>query len=102
MTYVKEQYDYVIVDTAPVQAVTDTLLLSNNQVDLYMYVIRANYLDKRMLETPKNLYEEKRLPNMAVLINAVEANKGYGYGYGYGYTYGYGEEEKPWWKKILR
>ena len=95
LDYAKEHYDYVIVDTAPIQAVTDTLLLSNNQVDLYMYVIRANYLDKRMLETPKILFEEKRLPNMAVLINAVDAKKGYGYGYGYGY----GVEEKPWWKK---
>ena len=94
ITYGKENYDYVIVDTAPLQMVTDTLLMSSS-ADLFMYVVRANYLDKRLLETPKKLYEEKRLPNMALLVNGLDTKRGYGYGYGYGY----GEEvKKPWWK----
>ncbi|MDV7187780.1 polysaccharide biosynthesis tyrosine autokinase [Lutibacter sp. TH_r2] len=80
----KENYDYIIVDTAPVSLVTDTLLISS-YADLFIYVIRANYLDKRLLEVPKTMYNENRLPNMAVLINDTDYERGYGYGYGYGY-----------------
>jgi hypothetical protein len=68
-------------------------------------VIRANYLDKRLLEIPKKLHKENKLPNMALLLNDTQANKGYGYGgYGYGYGgYGYGENEnkKTWWEKSI-
>jgi len=66
--YGKDNYDYVIVDTAPVNIVTDTLLLGH-AADLFVYVIRANYLDKRLLSVPKKMFENKRLPNMAILIN---------------------------------
>ncbi len=92
---VKEKYDYIIVDTAPVSLVTDTLLIAK-YADMFLYVTRANYLDKRMLEIPKNLYSEKRLPNMAILLNGVD--NAFGYGYGYGYGYGQEEEKKAWWK----
>jgi len=102
LAYGKEHYDYVIVDTAPVNLVTDTLLLGQ-QADLFIYIIRANFLDKRLLEVPKLFYSEKRLPNMAVLLNDVNFERGDGYGYGYGYSYGYGYGErgtkKPWWKR---
>ena len=98
LAYGKENYDYVIVDTAPVNIVTDTLLLGS-QADLFIYVVRANYLDKRSLEIPRLMYTEKRLPNMAILINDTDFEKGYGYGYGNGY--GEGGPKKPWWKKIV-
>lgn len=79
----KENYDYVIVDTPPVSLVTDTLLLSH-LADLFIYVIRANYLDKRLLKIPINMYENNRLPNMALLLNDTNYKKtGYGYSYGY-------------------
>jgi capsular exopolysaccharide synthesis family protein len=86
---VKEMFDYVIVDTAPVGMVTDTLLLSE-YADVFVYVVRANYLDKRMLSIAENVYKEKRLKNVAVLINGSDYKKGYGYGYG---GYGYGNEK---------
>jgi len=96
---VQEEYDYIVVDTAPVNLVTDTLMISD-RADLFMYVTRANYLDKRLLAVPQNLYNEKRLPNMAMLINGTDYKKGYGYG-NYG-AYGYGHVEKgPWWKEIF-
>jgi capsular exopolysaccharide synthesis family protein len=99
-TKVKEAYDYVIVDTAPVNLVTDTLVLSH-RADLFIYVVRANYLDKRLLAVPQNLYQEKRLPNIAMLINGSDHVKGYGYG-AYG-AYGYGQQvTKPWWKTIIK
>ncbi|GGK58591.1 MULTISPECIES: GumC family protein [Flavobacteriaceae] len=101
LAYGKEHYDYIIVDTAPVKMVTDTLLLSHH-ANLCLYIIRANYLDKRLLEIPEKMYKEKRLPNMAVVMNDVDMKLGYGYGYGYGYG-GYGEDvtKKPWWKRWL-
>jgi len=94
----KKKYDYIVVDTAPVSLVTDTLLLSN-YADLFIYTVRANYLDKRLLNIPKTLYKEKRLINMALLLNDADSKKGYGYGYGYGY--GNTVAKKSWWKWIF-
>jgi tyrosine-protein kinase Etk/Wzc len=97
-TQFKKEYDYIIVDMAPVSLVSDTLMLSK-YADASVYVVRANYLDKRMLHIPKTLYKENKLNNMAVLLNDTKLNKNYGYGYGYGY--GIKVEEKPWYKKIF-
>ncbi len=100
MEYGRSHYDYIIVDTSPVSMVTDTLLLGNH-ADLFIYVVRAEYLDKRLLRVPQSLYENKRLPNMSVLINATDY-EGKGHSYGYGYSYGYGENSKQsWWKRKL-
>jgi len=98
-TIIKEEYDYIIVDTAPVNLVTDTLLIAK-YADMFMYVARANYLDKRLLTIPQSLYNEKRLPNMAMVLNDTDPKRSYGYGYG-GYGYGYVVVEKPWYKKIF-
>ena len=96
----KETYDFIVVDTAPVNLVTDTLMIGKH-ADLFVYVARAGYLDKRLLAIPQNLYIEKRLPKMAMLINGSDYKKSYGYG-AYG-AYGYGESEpEPWWKKIFK
>ena len=78
-TQLQAKYDYVVVDTAPVSLVTDTLMISK-YADMTIYVSRAGYLDKRLLSVPEMLYNEKRLPNMAMLINASDHNRGYGYG----------------------
>lgn len=89
--YGKQHYDYVLVDTAPVSLVTDTLLLTES-ADLTMYVVRAHYLDKRMLAVPKEMYDNNRIKNMSMVINDVDFSKGYGYGYGYGYGNGHNKE----------
>jgi capsular exopolysaccharide synthesis family protein len=78
---VKNKYDYIIVDTAAVGLVTDTLLISK-YADMVIYVVRANYLDKRQLHVAQSMYSEKRLPNMVMLLNGVIHKRGYGYGYG--------------------
>lgn len=94
----RQQYDYIVVDTAPVGMVTDTLLL-NAYADAFVYVVRANYLDKRLLSIAETAFREKRLSNMAVLINGSDHTKGYGYGYGYG-GYGYGgDKPRRWWQR---
>ncbi len=94
---VKEDYEYIIVDTAAFSMVTDTMLLSN-LADSFIYVIRANYLDKRFLKYIKSIYKDKRLPNLSLLINGVDHKKSYGYGYGYGYGANFDKANKPWWR----
>ena len=101
----KSEFDYIIVDTAPVSLVTDTLLLKQ-YADVFVYAVRANYLKKAALAVPESLHRDNKLPNMSILLNGLDYNKSYGYGYGYGYVYGYGygkpEEKTPWYKKFLK
>lgn len=89
---VKKEYDYIIVDTAAVGLVTDTLLISKF-ADMCLYVVSANNIDKRQLHIAQTMYTEKRLPNMAVLLNGTQHKKGYGYGYGNNPT-----RKKKWYK----
>lgn len=95
--FAKENYEYIIVDTAAFSMVTDTLLLSKFS-DAFIYVIRANYLDKRMLKYVSFLHKEQRLPNMALLLNGVDHKNSYGYGYGYGYGTAFENSQKRWWQ----
>lgn len=97
-TQFKKEYDYIVVDMAPVSLVSDTLMLAK-YADASVYVVRANFLDKRMLHIPKTLYKEGKLNNMAMVLNDTALNKSYGYGYGYGY--GIKETPKPWYKRIF-
>lgn len=93
----KAQYDYIIVDTAPVSLVTDTLLIAKH-ADTFIYVARANFLEKRMLSIANSLYKEQKLPNMCLLLNDTDSTKGYGYGYGYGNE----TVKEPWFKKVFK
>jgi capsular exopolysaccharide synthesis family protein len=93
----KAQYDYIIVDTAPVSLVTDTLLIAKH-ADCFIYVARANFLEKRMLNIPNTLYKEQKLPNLCLLLNDTDSTKGYGYGYGYGVKH----KKDPWYKSLLK
>jgi tyrosine-protein kinase Etk/Wzc len=94
----KSHYDYIIVDTAPVSLVTDTLLLSRH-ADMFIYVMRDNFLDKRLLSVAKGLYNDKKLPNMAIVLNGTGQHGSYGYGYGYGY--GQAIEQKKWYQTLF-
>ncbi|MCL9805122.1 polysaccharide biosynthesis tyrosine autokinase [Flavobacterium amniphilum] len=93
----KKQYDYIIIDTAPVSLVTDTLLISKF-ADAFIYVVRANYLEKEMLRISESLYKDKKLPSMCMLLNDTDVTKGYGYGYGYGVRE---EKKKSWFNRIF-
>ena len=97
----KKNFDYVILDTAPVGMVTDTLLIGR-VADLSVYVCRADYTHKVEYTLINELAEEKKLPNICTVINGVDLKRRkygyyYGYGkygkyYGYGKRYGYGQE----------
>jgi tyrosine-protein kinase Etk/Wzc len=94
----KKEYDYIIVDTAPVSLVTDTLLIAKN-ADTFVYIMRANVLEKRMLSIANTLYRENKLPNMCIVLNDTDPSKTYGYGYGYGY--GPKQEKKHWFRRFF-
>jgi Mrp family chromosome partitioning ATPase len=84
-SHFEKKYDYIIADTSAVGLVSDTLLISKF-ADMFVYVVSADGVDKRQLvHVAQTLYNEKRLPNMTMLLNSVKpGKKGYGYGYGYG------------------
>lgn len=86
----KERYDYIIVDTSPLYLVSDTFHL-DKFADMTIFVTRANYISREMLPYIQDIYEQKKMHNMACILNASSGGKrGYGYGrYGYG-RYGYG------------
>lgn len=99
----RQKFDYVILDTAPVGMVTDTLLVGR-AADLSVYVCRADYTHKAEYTLINELAEGEKLPNICTVINGLDMNKKkYGYYYGYGkygkyygyakrYGYGYGEQ----------
>jgi len=100
----KLQYDYIIVDTAPAMIVTDTLLISQ-LADYTLYVTRADYTEKALLDFPKDLKKQGKLNGLAVILNDVDYSKfSYGaqYGYSYGYGYGYGEDNISMWQRIKK
>lgn len=90
----RKNFDYVILDTAPVGMVTDTLLIGR-VADLSVYVCRADYTRKTEFILINELAENNKLPNLCIVINGLDLQKkkyGYYYGYGkYGKYYGYGK-----------
>lgn len=101
----KANFDYVILDTAPIGMVTDTQLIAR-VADLSVYICRAGYTHKSHYELINELKKDHKLPNLCTLVNCIDMNQrknGYYYGYGkygkygkygygkkYGYGYGYG------------
>lgn len=104
----KANFDYVILDTAPIGMVTDTQLIARI-ADLSVYICRAGYTHKSHYELINELKKDHKLPNLCTLINCIDMDQrkngyyygygkygkygkyGYGKKYGYGYGYGYGK-----------
>ena len=105
-SHLKETYEYIIIDTAPLGLVSDAKLLSKYS-DLNLYIVRHRYTLKSHIAFVDSLYSNKILPNIALVVNDA-VTKGvssyysgygagsylyggyYGYSYGYGYSYNYG------------
>ena len=80
----RNEYDYIIVDTAPVGLVSDTLQIGR-VCDVTVYMCRADFTPKSSFELINGLSADKKLPNMAIVINGIDmSKKKYGYYYGYG------------------
>lgn len=76
----RERYDYIIVDSAPVGMVSDTFSLTRI-ADTTVYVCRANYTQRDHIRYCNTIVAEERLRNVSLVINATTAKQGYGYGY---------------------
>jgi tyrosine-protein kinase Etk/Wzc len=90
---VKEIYDYIVIDTAPVGAVSDTYLI-DRLADITLYVCRAGYSDKRNLEFLNHIIADGNLSRAYLIINDLDmSSRNYyyhrGYSYGYGNSYGH-------------
>lgn len=89
----REQYDYILIDSPPYGLVTDSALIAEH-VDATLYIVRFNYTVLDHLKRIGELQRVKRFNNLAVIFNGVNYGAGYGYGYGYGgYGYGYYSED---------
>ncbi len=108
--WLRKEFDAIIVDTAPVGLVSDSITLGK-YADMTLYVVRQRYTYKKQLNYINELYHQKKLPNLALLVNDVVTHGAQGYyGYGagmYGYGYGYGADSgyfengqsKTWFSK---
>ena len=93
----KEKYDYVFMDCAPIELVADTSIIAP-YADITIFVVRSGLFDKRALPVVEDMYNQGKYNRMAIILNGVDTYSGrhgygYGYGYGCGYGYGYGNEE---------
>ncbi len=107
-TYLKANFDIIIIDTAPVGIVSDALTLGK-YADASFYITRQGYTYKKQINIINDLYQKKKIPKMSVIVNDITAGHGYGYyGYGkYGYSYTKNDyyaqetESKPLLRRIL-
>ncbi len=88
--YLRKQFDYIIVDSAPVGMVSDTLSLGKI-TDFTLYVCRLNYTPKKALSIIRDLESGGQLNRISILVNGYNmSDDKYAYGkYGYGYGYGH-------------
>ena len=70
----KEKYDYIMIDTAPVGLVTDTLQIAR-VTNVSVYMCRADYTPKASFAMINSLAKEEKLPNMAMVLNGVDMSK---------------------------
>ncbi|WP_289661598.1 GumC family protein [Flavobacterium panacagri] len=98
----KSIYDFIILDTAPVQIVSDTLNFSY-LADVTVFVVKYDYTDKSNLVQVSNFIKKEQLKNVGIVINGVNMKNAYGYGYGvsYGYQYQEAKVKKPWYKRSI-
>lgn len=94
--YFKKKYDYIIIDTAPVGLVTDSIIMSR-VANAVVYVVRAKYTEKGSLDFISSLISDNKLKNVSIVFNAEDLDSKSKYGkYKYGYSYygfGYGNEK---------
>src|SRR5690554_2071255 len=90
----REEFDYIFIDSSPSALVTDALVM-NRVTDATLYVCRMDFSSKGNIRFANNLMQQNKLNNMLLVINDVaDFHRGYGYGYGYGFGYGYGNKKK--------
>ncbi|MEO6229424.1 MAG: polysaccharide biosynthesis tyrosine autokinase [Ferruginibacter sp.] len=109
--YLKLHFDYVLIDSPPIAAVTDAKILAAI-AHATVYITRYNYTNRSFLKLIKDNYQKRTLPNINLVFNGITTKKILGYSYGEGYGYGYGNAEgygytekretKSWWRKLFK
>ncbi|WP_367392666.1 GumC family protein [Lewinella sp. LCG006] len=94
MTYLKQHFDYIIIDTAPIGLVADAFLLAP-YTDISLFAVRYGKTEREMLTGLDEMRNAGKLKKPAIVLNGVKEGKGYGYGYGYGY-YEEDKKKKKW------
>jgi tyrosine-protein kinase Etk/Wzc len=90
LSYLKERYDFIVIDTPPVGVVTDAIR-SYQSADYGLYIMRASHSPRTFLAYINNFVQSRDIQNMSLILNGVdESASKYGYGYGYNYSYSYG------------
>jgi capsular exopolysaccharide synthesis family protein len=89
MAELKQQYDIIIIDTAPVGAVVDAQIIGK-YANVSLYIVRQRYSFKSSLQVVNDVLLNSNLRNLYLVVNDVQEGTSHKYGYGYGYQYGYG------------
>lgn len=92
----KDSYQYIILDTAPLMLVTDSLLISKF-ADATIYVTRSEVTEKDFIQFANKNIETGKIKNVGFVLNDVHKTN---FGYGNKYGYGYQAEEKGWLGRI--
>jgi tyrosine-protein kinase Etk/Wzc len=92
----KLEYEYIIVDTAPLMLVTDTFL-TVDLADATLYVTRSGFTEKPLIDFANKQINSKRIKNVGFVLNDVSKEN---FGYGNKYGYGYGIDEKTFFQKL--
>jgi capsular exopolysaccharide synthesis family protein len=88
----REQYDYIIIDTPPAGLVTDATIIMNYS-DISFFIIRAKYTRKEFVKNIDRIAKEHSHNRIGLILNATLIGSEYGYGYGASYAYGYGNAQ---------
>ena len=82
---IKHTYRYIVIDSAPVMLVSDTMHLIEI-ADAILYIVKSNFTDQEMLDFADEFKQTHNLKNIAFILNNVKPeNSRYGNKYGYGY-----------------
>ena len=84
----KERYDIILIDSAPLLLVSDTTALLPLS-DLVVYVSRAQYSDKNIFPFIQELQNRPNIPPFGMVLNGLIAGPSSGYKYRYSYRYRY-------------
>jgi len=91
LNQLSQEYDHIIIDTPPVLAVTDAIIISQSQyAGVNLLVARYAKSQMKELELSLSRFEQANVKVNGFILNDIQrAGAGYGYGYGYGYNYSY-------------